>query len=80
LRLAQESFPAKNFFALRGAVKPAPLRVVLMTAIDSHWKSDRHEQPMTPFPRFALRTLPALFLSLGCLAATVQAAEAVRYR
>ena len=35
---------------------------------------------MTPFPRFALRTLPALFLSLGCLAATVQAAEAVRYR
>ncbi|WP_409936813.1 hypothetical protein, partial [Pseudomonas aeruginosa] len=27
---------------------------------------------MTPFPRFALRTLPALFLSLGCLAATVQ--------
>ncbi|EPK5849513.1 hypothetical protein L4502_005780, partial [Pseudomonas aeruginosa] len=22
---------------------------------------------MTPFPRFALRTLPALFLSLGCL-------------
>lgn len=35
---------------------------------------------MTPFPRFALRTLPALFLSLGCLAATAQAAEAVRYR
>lgn len=35
---------------------------------------------MTPFPRFALRTLPALLLSLGCLAATVQAAEAVRYR
>ncbi|HHO8067153.1 TPA: hypothetical protein ACRXSR_005713, partial [Pseudomonas aeruginosa] len=35
---------------------------------------------MTPFPRFALHTLPALFLSLGCLAATVQAAEAVRYR
>ncbi|EPK1783579.1 hypothetical protein L4Z53_006532, partial [Pseudomonas aeruginosa] len=27
---------------------------------------------MTPFPRFALRTLPALFLSLGCLAATAQ--------
>ncbi|MCM2012304.1 hypothetical protein, partial [Pseudomonas aeruginosa] len=35
---------------------------------------------MTPFLRFALRTLPALFLSLGCLAATAQAAEAVRYR
>ncbi|MGC3655005.1 hypothetical protein ACPTGO_31565, partial [Pseudomonas aeruginosa] len=35
---------------------------------------------MSPFPRFALRTLPALFLSLACLAATVQAAEAVRYR
>ncbi|MGP6219608.1 hypothetical protein, partial [Pseudomonas paraeruginosa] len=35
---------------------------------------------MTPFPRFALRTLPALFLSLGCLATTSQAAETVRYR
>ncbi|WP_416346280.1 hypothetical protein, partial [Pseudomonas aeruginosa] len=31
---------------------------------------------MTPFPRFALRTLPALFLSLGGLHGGGETAEA----